>query len=149
MKKTITKKVKNTILEVNIETVNNYFSITGNLWEKLRKNAKHSEYNDYKTFDDVEYVWVMGGCIHDLILQHFPQLQSIVSLHLSDLEGKPMYYIENDLRNDLNKGLDYWRVKEEHRIGIKNTEQALTLLPILLEQWKQEANEAIKLIESL
>lgn len=30
-----------------------------------------------------------------------------------------------------------------------NIEYALKLLPMLLEQWKEEANEAIKLIESL
>jgi hypothetical protein len=30
-----------------------------------------------------------GGCCHDLILQHFPELADIVAMHLSDIDGAP------------------------------------------------------------
>ena len=32
-----------------------------------------------------------GGCCHDLILQHLPDLADVVALHLADSEGAPMH----------------------------------------------------------
>lgn len=36
-----------------------------------------------------------GGCNHELILQHFPQFADLAALHLSDIDGSPMYALEN------------------------------------------------------
>ena len=35
------------------------------------------------------------GCIHELILEHFPGLADVVALHLSDINGVPMHVYEN------------------------------------------------------
>jgi hypothetical protein len=35
--------------------------------------------------------WASGGCQHDLILQHFPELADLAAMHLSDLDGAPMH----------------------------------------------------------
>jgi hypothetical protein len=32
-----------------------------------------------------------GGCCHDIVLQHVPELADLVALHLSDIDGAPMY----------------------------------------------------------
>lgn len=36
-----------------------------------------------------------GGAAHDLILRHFPQFADLAALHLSDVDGAPMYALEN------------------------------------------------------
>ena len=36
-----------------------------------------------------------GGCCHDLVLKHFQQFADLVALHLSDINGAPMYALEN------------------------------------------------------
>jgi hypothetical protein len=36
-----------------------------------------------------------GGCCHDEILKHWPDLAPLVNLHLSDIDGIPMHALEN------------------------------------------------------
>lgn len=38
-----------------------------------------------------------GGAAHELILQHFPQFADLAALHLSDINGVPMYASENGM----------------------------------------------------
>lgn len=38
-----------------------------------------------------------GGCCHDKVLEHFPQMADIVALHLSDLDGSPMHAEANGI----------------------------------------------------
>jgi hypothetical protein len=37
----------------------------------------------------------MGGCIHDELLKHWPELAPLAALHLSDINGAPSYAGEN------------------------------------------------------
>lgn len=39
--------------------------------------------------------WSFGGCCHDLVIEHFPELADIVALHLSDMDGSPMHAVSN------------------------------------------------------
>lgn len=59
---------------------NAYFSITGEIKMQARNNR-----------------WTDQGCgaIHDDILKHFPHLQILVDLHLSDENGVPMHAFDN------------------------------------------------------
>jgi len=59
--------------------------------------------------------WVddAGGCIHDQIAKHFPQLKQYIKWHLTSSDG-PMHYIENSLywaghRNADKPNYDYFR----------------------------------------
>ncbi len=36
-----------------------------------------------------------GGCCHDEILKHWPDLAPLAALHLSDMDGAPMHVVEN------------------------------------------------------
>ena len=53
-----------------------YFSITGSIIKQDKR------------FRDP---YLMGGCIHDEILKHFPQLAPLVKVHLSGPDGVPMH----------------------------------------------------------
>jgi hypothetical protein len=56
------------------------FSITGD----IQRQAKNNRWMDE-----------CGGCIHDEILQHFPDLAPLVRVHLSDENGVPMHAYSN------------------------------------------------------
>jgi hypothetical protein len=57
-----------------------YFSIGGDI-HRLAKNGRK--------------VWECGGCIHEEIVKHFPQLQLLVDIHLANDEGVPMHAYAN------------------------------------------------------
>ena len=56
------------------------FSITADVYEK-RGNGR--------------WIWFSGGCQHDLIAKHFPELKKFIPLHLCSHDGSPMYPVEN------------------------------------------------------
>ncbi len=60
----------------------NSFSITGVIERKIPKANRWMDYS--------------GGCIHEDIAKHFPELAPLIKWHLTSSNG-PMYYIENTL----------------------------------------------------
>lgn len=61
-------------------TQKSYLSITGEVWEGM---PKHNERN-----------LISCGCVHDYILQYFPEFKNIIPFHLCDIDA-PMHYIAN------------------------------------------------------
>ena len=59
---------------------NAYFAIGGDIYRHAKNGRK---------------VWEAGGCIHEEIVKHFPQLQLLVDIHLADEEGVPMHAYSN------------------------------------------------------
>jgi hypothetical protein len=57
-----------------------YFSVTATGWRN-------------KTRCDSS--WSFGGCCHDLILEHWPELAPVIALHLHDVDGIPMHAEDN------------------------------------------------------
>lgn len=55
-----------------------YFSVTANIVDKYGADAG-------------------GGCCHDLIAKHFPELSCLIRWHLVDDIGTPMHYIANGM----------------------------------------------------
>ena len=59
---------------------NAHFSIGGDIFRHAKNGRK---------------VWEAGGCIHEEIVKHFPQLQLLVDIHLANEEGVPMHAYAN------------------------------------------------------
>lgn len=52
-----------------------HFSLTATTWRNGREDG--------------------GGCMHELILEHFPELSDMAAMHLSDIDGLPMHDAAN------------------------------------------------------
>lgn len=148
-----TLETKEMFLKVKIET-EKYFSITG--------KTKYSV-----------------GCIHDEILEHFPNLKPLVDIHLSDLNGIPMYAKENGwywakkvlgipsqfgpeedpikcleilkkhLRTDIDSFI-YELIEVVNSNGEVSAKMVFnTFVDNLKPQWKREAEKALELIQEL
>lgn len=141
-------------IRLNDECKNGHqdFSITCDIYEK-RSNGQ---------FYDVG-----GGAAHEHILKLFPELKQFVDLHLSDAKGVPMYAVENGfyhLKNGFNnipiyspefknEFCDYYRITPEQfdELATSETKEiyALKLDALkILEQWKKQADAAIKQLET-
>lgn len=46
-------------------------------------------------FSVTAHTYDSAGCQHELILKHFPELKSLIALHLSDKDGIPLHAVEN------------------------------------------------------
>jgi hypothetical protein len=141
-------------IRLNDECKNGHqdFSITATFWEigKIRNDRN----------------MITGGCCHDEILSHFPELKIFVDLHLCDYLGIPMYATANGFYH-LTTGFErlngktqkeyfceYYRVNAEQYdklITAKSQEYYGFLLVDLgiLDQWKKQADKAIKTLENL
>jgi hypothetical protein len=100
MKSILTKRQKKTITKENIteygekcdlvidiryddkcDNGHNSFAMTGSLYKAGRRS---------------DSAHLAGGCIHELIEKHAPELKPYIKWHLTNSDG-PMYYIENTL----------------------------------------------------
>ncbi len=144
-KKKVSKRIsetENLTVEYGLSVTNHtYFSITATLTEN----------------ENGRWQWSQGGCLHELILQHFPEFKDLVDLHLCDgFTGKPMYAKENGFYHLCQKGIDYAceylhlneansqelkRVMLEAKTGtLKDTFNAF--VDSMADTWKMEADTA-------
>jgi len=143
-------------IRLNDECKNGHqdFAITATGWEKGKKRNDRT--------------MIYCGCCHDEILKARPDLKLFVDLHLSDADGVPMYAVENGfyhLKNGFSKTptdspnfakefTEYYRMTAEQFDTIKTAQNQLQYALMLqnlgiLAQWKEQANEAIKQLESM
>lgn len=119
------------------------FSITGDIY----KGAGKADRN-----------FITGGCIHEDILEHFPDFAQFVSLHLCDVYGAPMYAIENGFYHLQNSSAEiaknYLRITEREYKELTKAKDRFYFTLLLLQmripkRWKEEADKAIKKLEVL
>jgi len=146
-----------------------------NMFISIRLNDEcHNGHQDFAITADIyekgkphtDRYCFMGGCCHDEIIAAKPELKIFVNLHLCDYAGIPMYAVENGfyhLRNGFNNTkpeepkfveefCSYYRVTEKQFNVLQQSENklqyALNLQNLgILNQWKVEADKAIKLLE--
>lgn len=150
--------IKSTIyvkIRLNDECGNGHedFSITGDIYENQTGNKSDKHF-------------AIGGCIHEEILKYFPKFKIFVDLHLCDFKGIPMhpiangfYYLQTGFERLEGKTqkeyfCEYYRMTpDQYDIIAKSSDQleyALNLDKLgILDQWKEQADQAIKLLEEL
>jgi hypothetical protein len=62
-----------------------YFSITADVWACTKTGERDRRYSDI----------LAGGCMHEDIAKHFPNLADLIPWHLCDQDGEPMHYVDN------------------------------------------------------
>ena len=109
---------------------------------------KHGKYEDY-----------LGGCCHDEVAKHFPELAKFISLHLCNHYGAPMYPVENGIyhvrRSGMSVAMEYLRISEQECAELyKASEDELYFKYQLfnlgiVDRWKRESEELIAELEKL
>lgn len=140
-------------IRLNDECKNGHqdFSLTATFWEVNKKRCDKN--------------LGTAGCCHDKILKHFPELKIFKELHMCDHSGIPMYAVENGfyfLKNGFQtkKGelreqfCEYYRITEQQFDKLNKATSREEYADILqntgiLQQWKKQADKAIKLLEEL
>ena len=106
-----------------------------------------------------------GGADHEFILKYYPKYQDLVDLHLSNIDGVPLYAVENgyywltacqgknqyeqDMTKDHRKTFrEYVRVSDKEAWELVNTirtkEEFSAWVETQKPRWKKEAEACIK-----
>ena len=141
------------------------FAITGTTYRPFEKGDRKD--GDWKVFNGKNYTYDSGGCIHDIILKAKKSLKPFVDLHLADGDGAPMYAVENGYYHmqgvqgtaaynhtcTLEDFATYMRVytdvAKELIDSNPSKEDFVKWVDSLRPRWKQEADAAKKLLQSL
>lgn len=106
-----------------------------------------------------QYKEYMGGCCHDEVAKHFPELAKFIPLHCCNHYGAPMYPVANGIYH-IRKGgmfaaMEYLRISEQECVELyKASEDELYFKYLLfslgiVDRWKRESEELIKELEKL
>ena len=147
MKDLVSKKFKGGRIDVEINLSDDckngvcHFSITARIYELLANGR---------------YMYVSGGCQHEEIKKHFPEFSDFIRLHLSNVYEQPMYTVENGLYYLQSKGVEacaeYLRISTELAAQLSKEKDYFKyqLFELgIVDQWKREAEAAIRHLEEL
>jgi len=133
---------KKSIISPQQRIVGRVFYHSGNQKYRIDVNVRYDDscHNNHNRFaitgemfvlDKGQPVWIAGGCLHDEIARHYPELVPFLKWHLVSTDG-PMYYVENslywagfteykDARNieNLKSTCIYGAVKEDEEFDIE------------------------------
>ncbi len=143
----VSKTVGNTRINVKIRVDDHCgnghcdFAITADIFKK-------DKYGNWE--------WHSGGCRHEEILKHFPELSDFVDLHLSNVYGQPMHAVSNGhyllMKEGAKKCAQYLRIDEDTARKLSGDKDFLKYQLFALgivDKWKEEADKAIEHFEAL
>lgn len=109
---------------------------------------KHGKYEDY-----------LGGCCHNEVAKHFPELAKFISLHLCNHYGAPMYPVENGTyhikNSDKSVAIEYLRISDKEYSKLSEAVDDEMYFKYLLfdlgivDRWKRESDELLVALENL
>jgi hypothetical protein len=110
-----------------------------------------NEYGIYKEY--------MGGCCHDEIAKHCPELAKFIPLHCCNHYGAPMYPVENGMyhikNSDKSVAIEYLRISDKEYSKLSEAVDDKMYFKYLLfnlgivDRWKRESDELIAELEDL
>lgn len=110
-----------------------------------------NEYGIYKEY--------MGGCCHDEIAKHCPELAKFIPLHCCNHYGAPMYPVENGMyhikNSDKSVAIEYLRISDKEYPKLSEAVDDKMYFKYLLfnlgivDRWKHESGELIAELEDL
>lgn len=126
----------------------------------------HNNMCDWRVTADVrwknqrgQYKEYMGGCCHDEVAKHFPELAKFISLHLCNHYGAPMYPVENGIyhvrRSGMSVAMEYLRISEQECIELYKASEDREYFKYMLfnlgivDRWKRESESLIVELEKL
>ena len=152
----IYSKEENLYIQCVVDTSRGYFSVTGTIGLGGRG----------KKFDPTVIMGrqretVCCGCIHDEIVRIWPQLKPVVDMHLCDLNGYIMHFLENGLYVD--NSVEYMKLQEypmaQQKIDYLKqlqkdnkelyVQESIKFVEEVREFLLNKANDTLKLIDSL
>lgn len=110
-----------------------------------------NEYGIYKEY--------MGGCCHDEIARHCPELAKFIPLHCCNHYGAPMYPVENGIyhikNSDKSVAIEYLHISDKEYYKLSEAVDDKMYFKYLLfnlgivDRWKHESGELIAELEDL
>ena len=105
------------------------------------------------------YVEYMGGCCHDEVAKHFPELAKFIPLYYSNHYGAPMYPVENGIyhikNSDKSVAIEYLRISDKEYYKLSEAVDDKMYFKYLLfnlgivDRWKRESDELLVELEDL
>lgn len=105
------------------------------------------------------YVEYMGGCCHDEVAKHFPELAKFIPLYYSNHYGAPMYPVENGIyhikNSDKSVAIEYLRISDKEYYKLSEAVDDKMYFKYLLfnlgivDRWKRESDELLVELENL
>lgn len=114
----------------------------------IRWKNKYGIYKEY-----------MGGCCHDEIARHCPELAKFIPLHGCNHYGAPLYPVENGIyhvkRSGMFVAMEYLRISEQECVELYKASEDKMYFKYMLfnlgivDRWKRESDELIAELEDL
>ena len=114
----------------------------------IRRKNKYGRYEEY-----------MGGCCHDEIIKHCPELAKFIPLHCCNHYGAPIYPVENGTYHIKNSNksvaIEYLRISDKEYSKLSEAADDKMYFKYLLfdmgvvDRWKHESDELLAELENL